>query len=180
MRKALGLLFVTSLLIPVGVLAAAPAGAVAGTTCKGFVATQTSTPGLPILTSKAKINVTTVTTGNITGCVGGGVKSATISGKYKYNGNCTTLFTGKGGKTTPAAPLLTFKWNTGVTSTATAKLTVLTVKAPIKIKIDVKITKGLFAGGTNSITTVLTSPKGSCVTIPGAKGTTTGGKFTIK
>ena len=40
MRKALGLLFATSLLIPVGVIAASPAGSAAkGPTCKTLTAT---------------------------------------------------------------------------------------------------------------------------------------------
>ena len=55
MRKALGLLFAASLVVSVTAIAAGPAGA-ANTvlpTCKSLSGTQTFTPGLPIITSKA-------------------------------------------------------------------------------------------------------------------------------
>src|ERR1700722_6058813 len=128
MRKALGLLFTMSLLIPVGVLAGAPAGAAAakGPTCKTFTATLTTSPPLPIITSSAKVNATVKTTGKLGGCSGGpvaGVTSAVITASYKYNGNCATLLTGKGGKTTPGPSTLT--WSNKKTSSTLTTTTIV-------------------------------------------------------
>ena len=182
MRKAAGLLFATSLLIPVGALSAAPAGAVAGTACKAFKATITNTPGLAKVGVAAKANITVKLVGSLTGCVGGGVTSAAITQTYKYNGNCTTFITGKGGKTTPTVPVASFKWSNGKTSSATSTTKLLTKPGatPAKIKLDTKITKGLFVGAKSSGTVTLTAPAGSCVTIPGSKATLAGGTAVFK
>ena len=183
MRKALGLLFAASLLTSVGAWAAGPAGAVAkGPTCKGFSATETASPGLPIITSPKKVNAAVTVTGKLTGCTGGGVTGASVNQSYKYNGNCLTLFTGKGGKTTPAKPTTTFTWSNHKTSTATTTTTTLTKPGvtPAKVKLVTKISKGLFAGTSSTGTITLTSPKGSCTTIPGTKTTLKGGSATFK
>ena len=59
MRKALGLLFAASLLTSVGVSVASPVGAAAkGPTCKAFSATETTSPGLPIIGNAKKVNAT--------------------------------------------------------------------------------------------------------------------------
>ena len=182
MRKAFGLLFATSLLIPIGMLSMAPAGAVAGTTCSAFKATITNTPGLAKVGVTAKANVTVKLVGALTGCVGGGVTKAAITQTYKYNGNCTTFITGKGGTTTPAVPVATFKWSNGKTSTATSTTKLLTKPGatPAKLTLSTKITAGLFVGAKSTGTVTLAAPTGSCGSIPGSKATLTGGKAVFK
>jgi hypothetical protein len=183
MRRALGLLFAASILTSVGVSVASPVGAAAkGTTCKTFSATETTSPGLPIIGNAKKVNATVKVTGKLGGCSGGGVTSATISQTYKYNGNCTTLVTGKGGKTTPAKPITTFTWSNHKTSTATTTTKTLTKAGvtPAKIKLVTKISKGQFAGTSASGTVTLTSPAGACTKSPGSKATLKGGATTFK
>ena len=183
MRKALGLLFAASLLTSVGVSVASPVGAAAkGPTCKAFSATETTSPGLPIIGNAKKVNATVKITGKLTGCSGGGVTGASILETYKYNGNCTTLVTGKGGKTTPAKPTTTFTWSNHKTSTATTTTTTLTkpTVTPAKIKLVTKITKGQFAGTTSTGTITLTAPAGACTKNPGTKATLKGGATTFK
>ena len=178
MRKGLGLLFAISFLLPVGVLSASPAGAVAGTTCKAFSATQTATPGLPVVTSTKKVNAKVKTAGKLTGCSGGGVTGASTLSTYTYNGNCTTLITGKGGKTTPANPTTTFTWSNKKTSTATTAIKTLTKPGvtPAKIQVITTIISGQFKGAKSTGTLTDTSPAGSCVKIPGSKATLTGSR----
>jgi hypothetical protein len=183
MRKALGLFFAASLVASVGVWIASPVGAAAkGPTCKTFNATETTSPGLPIITSTKKVNATVKITGKLGGCSGGGVTAATILETYKYNGNCATLVSGKGGKTTPAKPTTTFTWSNHKTSTATTTTTTLTKPGatPAKIKLVTKITKGQFAGTTSTGTVTLTAPAGACVKSPGTKATLKGGATTFK
>ena len=178
MRKTAGLLLAVSLLVPVGVMAAAPAGsAVAkGPTCKTFTASVSVSPALPKLTSKTIVTATVKTTGKIGGCTGGpvaGVTSAAVATSYKYKGNCTTLVTGKGGTTIPGASSLT--WSNGKTSTITTT-TVQTSKVgavPIILKLTTKVTKGQYAGTTNVSTVKETAPAGTCQTIGASKATLT-------
>jgi hypothetical protein len=183
MRKALGLFFAASLLASVGVWVASPVGAAAkGPTCKAFSATETTSPGLPIVTSTKKVNATVKVVGKLTGCSGGGVTGASISQTYKYNGNCATLITGKGGKTTPAKPVTTFTWSNHKTSTANTTTTTLTKPGvtPAKLKLVTKITAGQFAGTSATGTVTLTSPAGACTKSPGSKATLKGGSTTFK
>jgi hypothetical protein len=188
MRKAVGLLFACSLLIPFGITAANSAGAAAakGPTCKTFALTEVSNPPLPKLGSSVKVNATVKSTGKLGGCTGGpvaGVTSATVAGSYKYNGNCTTLLTGKGGKTTPAKPTSTLAWSNGKTSTVFTTTTLLTKAgvSPAKLKLVSKITAGQYLGATSSGTVTSVSPKCSCTTIAGKTTTLSGsGSFTFK
>jgi hypothetical protein len=183
MRKGAGLLFAMALLIPVGVMAANPVGAAApkGPTCKTFLANVVTTPGLPKIGLSTKVNATVKTTGKIGGCTTMGVTGATISGSYKYNGNCTTLLSGKGGKVTPGPSSLA--WSNHTTSTTLTTLTLVSKPTanPLVLKLVTKITKGEFVGATSTGTVKATSPKGSCTTAPGAKTTLTGsGTFVFK
>ncbi len=187
MRKAAGLLFATSLLLPVSVLAAAPAGSAAakGPTCKTFTASITVTPGLPKLGTPTKVNAVVKTTGKIGGCTGGpvaGVTGATVAASYKYNGNCTTLVTGKGGVTTPGTSAL--KWSNGKSSTTvtTTKTLSKPLATPTILQLTTKITAGQYKGAINVGKVTQTSPKGACQTTTGSKATLTGigGSFTFK
>jgi hypothetical protein len=180
MRKATGLLFAMSLLVPVGVVAAgAPSGAAAakGPTCKTFTASISVSPALPKLSSTAIVTATVKTTGKIGGCTGGpvaGVTGANVSTSYKYKGNCTTLLSGKGGVTTLGASSLT--WSNGKTSTI-ATTTTTTSKAgatPITLQLVTKVTKGQYVGTTAISTVKETAPPGTCTTTGASKATLTG------
>lgn len=171
MRKALGLLFATSLLIPVGVIAASPAGSAAkGPTCKTLTATGVFKPALPIVGSKTVVTSHVTSTGKIGGCTGvPGVTSATTTDKYTYKGNCNS-FAGltKPGITTPGPA--TIKWNKGPASTVTitTKLLSKVGVSPAIIQLTTKITKGQFAG-TKSVSKVKgTAPAGknACIKVP--------------
>ena len=75
-------------------------------------------PSLPKLGVATKVTATVTTKGKIGGCTGGpvkGVTGAAVATVYKYTGNCTTLVTGKGGKTVNGASTLT--WTNHKTST---------------------------------------------------------------
>jgi hypothetical protein len=181
MRKLAGVLFAASLLTTVGVWSAGPAGAASGTTCKSVSLNETSTPGLPIVTSKAVVTATVKLTGKVTGCSGGGVTSASLTETYKYKGNCAMLAAGKG-TVTPLKPTTTYTWNNHKTSTATSTTTVTKASGftSATLKDVTHITSGLFKGTSATGTLTLTAPKGSCTTIPGAKLTLTGKAFTLK
>ena len=189
MRKALGLLFATSLLIPVGITVASSAGGAAaakGPTCKGLTSTLSGAPRLPKIGDKTIVTSNQKIVGTITGCTGGpvkGVTSATILSTYKYKGNCTTLLTGKGGVSIPAKPLGTFTWSNHKTSKVSLTTTIIGSASanPLKLKIVSKIVSGQYAGAISTGTVTGKSAKGSCVTIPGASLVISGsGSFTFK
>jgi len=178
MRKSLGLLFATSLLVPAGVVVATPAGSAAakGPTCKTFTASVSVNPPLPKLGVKSVVTATVKTTGKIGGCTGGpvaGVTGAAVATTYKYTGNCTTLVTGKGGTTVLGPSSLT--WSNGKTSTISTTTTT-TSKAgvtPIILKLVTKITKGQYVGTTATTTVKETAPAGTCQTTGASKATLT-------
>jgi hypothetical protein len=172
MRKSLGLLFAVSLLVPVGIVAAGPAGsAVKGPTCKTLTATGLFKPALPKIsaaTNPPKVKSTVKSTGKIGGCTGiKGVTGATTSDTYTYTGNCNT-FSGlsKGGVTKPGPASI--KWNKGPASTVTITTKVLSKPGvqPASIQLTTVITKGQFKG-TKSVSKVKgTAAKGACITAP--------------
>jgi len=172
MRKVLGLLFATSLLIPVGVIVASPAGSAAkGPTCKTLTAIGLFNPALPkISTAKNPPKVTShvSSTGKIGGCTGiPGVTSATTTDKYTYKGNCNTFAGLSTGAVTTPGPA-SIKWNKGPASTVTITTKVLTKPGvqPAIIQLTTKITKGQFAG-TQSVSKVKgTAAKGACISAP--------------
>ena len=156
------LLLVMSLLVPVGVAAAEPAGAVLPhATCTKLSGFQTYTPALPKLGVATKVTATASAVANITGCTGG-VASGTSTSKTTYIGNCTTLLTAKVG--TVIKGTATIKWNTGKTSIVTTTLTTLTMPsaAGSSVKLVSKVTLGLFKGSTSTVTLKVTAPAGSC------------------
>ncbi|MGO9876503.1 MAG: hypothetical protein ACLPVY_22230 [Acidimicrobiia bacterium] len=181
MRKAAGLLFAMGLLIPAGVLAAAPAGsAVAGPTCNTFTASVTVTPPLPRLGESLSVIATVRSIGKIGGCKGDGVSYAAFTDSYKYRGNCTTFVTGKGGVTTPGPSSLSWSNGKASVATTTAALVSKVGVTPVILKITSKITKGQFVGTTASGNVKATSPAGTCKTSGLAKATLTGsGSFTF-
>jgi hypothetical protein len=173
MRKALGLLFATSLLIPIGVVAAGPAGSAVkkGPTCKTLTATGLFKPALPkisALPNPPKVTSHVSSKGKIGGCTGvKGVTSATTTDKYTYVGNCNTFSGISAGGVTKPGPA-SIKWNKGPASTVTITTKVLSKPGvqPAIIQLTTKITKGQFAG-TKSVSKVKgTAATGACITAP--------------
>jgi hypothetical protein len=137
MKRILGLTMVMALMIPVGVLAAGPAGAAGGTTCKTLTGTGTVTPGL----GTTKKNQTIVAVSAIGGCTGGGVTGGTGKAtNVTKNANCTGL-AGIGVKSTITQVIT---WNTKATSTLTG--TTVTGPKVAQATIKLTVTKGLFVG----------------------------------
>jgi enamine deaminase RidA (YjgF/YER057c/UK114 family) len=153
-----------SLLIPVAMLSAAPAGSAGATpVCKTIKGTLVYSPALPKLSTATKVNSTVVTAGKIGGCTGGGVTSAITASKSKYLGNCTSLLGAKVGSKTSGTE--TIIWSNGKSSTAATTLTSLNAVSAkgAHIKVSGKITKGQFPGLTFTVTINATAPAGSCV-----------------
>jgi hypothetical protein len=96
MRKFLGALLATSMLLPVGLVGVPPAGAAAsGTTCKSFSGIGVFSATLPKLGSNGKVRAVLTATGPVSGCGGGGVTSGSarfVSTKSAPE-NCGTLAT---------------------------------------------------------------------------------------
>ena len=169
MRRWVGVLVATGLLVAAAVIIEAPAGAVAagGTSCKSGGGAAAFTPALPIFASSAKVKAVLKSSGTVAGC-SGAVKSGKITGvsARSAGSNCTTLSTRT---TTATKVVLTVTWNTGATSTIAAQLkeipnvavTTQTVSGPVKA--------GLFKGSKLSGKFTYTLPKGACVKTPLAK-----------
>ena len=160
MKKILGLMTAMALLVPVGIVAAGPGGAAAaGTTCKGASGKITLKPGL---TAKAAVQTISINL-PITGCTGGGVKSASFKGSLVTKAISTTSILKS------AAPLkLTsvITWDTKTTSNLVANSSTKIVGKIINSTVTGKISKGTFAG--------LTFTSKQTVTL----GPLTGGKIT--
>ena len=167
LKKLYGLGLAVALMAPVGVLTANPAGAAGGTSCKTQTGTATIKPGLG--TTKKDQTITAVT--NISGCVGGGVKSGKGTAIVKVKkGDCAGL--AKTGQ--HMAINETIKWNTGKTSTVVGTST--TGPKVGQATISAKVTKGLFVGKKLSTVVSFTPAKGggSCTNASPLK------KLTIK
>jgi hypothetical protein len=165
MRKAVGLLFAASLLVPVGLVGTSTAGGAAAKapTCKTLKGSQTYKPALPIISSKAVVTSTVTVKSTIGGCSGGpvaGVKGATSLTTSKYKGNCTTLITHKGATKGTAV----LKWSNGKTSNITTSL-VTTSKpgaSPVLATLTSKFVKGQYVGTTSVVHIKATPPAGAC------------------
>jgi hypothetical protein len=144
MRKTLGLLCATALMLPVGVVTASPAGATGGTTCTTNHGTATFNPPLPPLNSTKTVNTTVTSSGTLTGCKGGGVTRATYHASYKVaNDNCkkTLTYTTK----TTTSPISTL-WQPG-NKKSTGTITLHAIKgSPTKANVTGVTTSGLFKG----------------------------------
>jgi hypothetical protein len=184
MRKALGLFCAAALMLPLGVVTANPAtGAAKTPTCGVAKGTATFKPPLPKETNKT-VKAKLGAKGSISKCVGGGVKSGSITFTQTSKpeaGNCQTLAEVKPGDK-PTVGKLVIKWNNGKTSTA-GKFTIKQTKSVVDAGTTGKITAGLFKGKTIKGTTTYKLPTGACSTKNLAKLTYTnkkGTKFVIK
>ena len=170
MRKVAGVVFAVAMLLPIG-LAASPAGAAGGTTCKPPSGKLTFSPGVGTTLKVQTIAINLP----ITGCSGGGVTGGTFKGTLKTNPvNLANLQ-----KTASSLKLTTtITWNTKATSTFTAS-TVTKIGKTIVSTVSGKITKGLFVGLTfKSVQTVTFGPVvGGVIKTLNIKGS---GPITIK
>ena len=185
MRKAAGIVAAVSLLIPVGIWVASPAGAVNTTVpkCKSFTGTQTYTPGLPPTSSSKTVKPTTKTNGSFTGCTGGGITKGTVTGTTKATvaTNCQKLFKDAAAKKPGTPTKFTVKWSNGQTSSGTTVVTVTGVSGnSLKATVVGKTTAGLGKGHTTTIQVLATPNKGWCSTAPLSKVTFKSTKITYK
>ncbi len=182
MRKGLGLVSAISLLVSMGVWAAAPGGAATTLpTCKAFSGTQTYTPALPKATDTKKVVSVIATVIKITGCSGGGITSGSSTSKTKSKPeNCATLIASAGKPSTSAGVI---KWSNGKTSTTTNTLTQTSKPGvtPLVLKLVTKYTGGVGAGHSSSAIIHATLNKGACITAGLSKATFASfGKITSK
>ena len=137
MKTLTRLTLAVALLVPVGAVAAGPAAAAGGTSCKTQIGAGTVTPGAGTTNKAQTLSVTTA----IGGCVGGGVTKGTGKSVVKLKPvNCSVL-----AKTGIKSPLTeTITWNTTKTSTlvGTATLGPKVGQATLALK----VTKGVFVG----------------------------------
>ena len=164
MKSFVRLTIALAMLVPLGALGAAPAGAAGGTNCKPPSGKITVTPGI---TKVKKVQTITINL-PVAGCVGGGVKSGVFKGSLKTD---PIDLAGFAKNTKPLKLTSTITWNTKKTSTFTATTTTKIVGG--------KITKGLFIGlSVTSAQTVTLGPLvGGAVKNLTIKGTT---NFVIK
>ena len=167
MRKSLVLFAAAAMMLPIGIITAAPAGAATVTQCSAAAGTGTFTPaiakGITAATQGPKRSSKLSSTGTVSGCVGGGVKS----GKTKFvqtskptPGNCYTLLHPKA-SSPGTLGTLTITWNTNAVSTAKGfkiKQTTATEATTTG-----KITSGKFVGKTIKGTVSFKPKQGDCV-----------------
>ena len=177
MRKCSGFLLAASILLPATFIAAAPAGAAAGLTCKAISGKVTWTPPVPAAPTMKVSNTTLAAT--FAGCSGtpgvtkGTVKVPTIVGKTKQN--CTTLFAKPTKITVPKGGTIT--WNKGAKSTL-GVLTLTPTKLAAQYKAVVRVSAGQFVDKSVTMTSVL-KPNG-CPLSSAALSLPKGTKVTIK
>jgi hypothetical protein len=155
LKKLFGFTMAIALLAPLGVLAAGPAGAATGTTCKPATGNVTVAPGLSTVAKAQTITFNLP----VTGCVGGGVTGGTVKGvdKVAKPGTCATL-----GAPGPAQKIAgTITWNTKKTSTFSAS----TTTKGLTFTITGTVTAGLFKGTKVSESGAYSLPKGKVCTV---------------
>jgi hypothetical protein len=170
LKRVVGVASALALMAPIGLIAAAPAGAAAIVTCQKPSGSVTFVPGL----GKTPKIQTTKFTLPVKGCTGkGGVKSGTSVGSAKgtKKQNCTTFATA--GKTVTN---VTITWNTGKKSVAKLTTTVGGSGGTLTATVNGKVTSGLFVGKTVKTKVKITLQKGAICTDahPLKKATLTG------
>ena len=162
MRKFAGLFVAAALILPAGIIAAAPAGAVAGASCKTLSGTATLKPGLSNTAAKNK-PVITIKNAKLGGCTGGvtsGLLSATL--KFGTANNCIGLAQGKSSNISGTAKVV---WNNK--STSAVSLKAIGVKGkPTQLTIPGTVTAGKFKGSKTSGTVEFKIPSGQCSSKP--------------
>ena len=182
MRKVPGILLAAAMLLPVGAIAAAPAGsATTGLTCTKLTGTVTWSPAVP-LGSKPKAASTVTLKASLAGCTGTtGIASGVIALPTIPKAapqNCTSLVSTPP-KLTRAGGSIT--WNNKAKSTL-GTLT-LTPAGALTYKATAKVTKGQFLNKTFTVTGSFAPVKPGCSTAPMTKATVVikkGTKATVK
>jgi hypothetical protein len=162
MRKTFGVFCAVAMMLPIGIIAAAPAGAVTVTQCGVAKGTAYFKPPLPKLGSSTKVKSKLTSTGTVSLCKGGGVTKGTTKFSQtsaSTGANCTTLVQPKA-TDKPTVGVLTTTWNTGKVSTA--KSTAIKQTDATHATITGKITSGLFLGKTVKGTVEFTPESGGC------------------
>jgi hypothetical protein len=183
MRKVAGIGLAVALMLPVGIVAASPAGAAGKTVCKAAKGSAVFKPPLPDLTKTKKVKNTLTATGKVTKC-SGAVKSGKIkfvSPKSKTGANCTTLAT-PDPKSKGTVGKFTITWNNNKKSVVGKFAIKQLAKNPTQATTKGKITKGLFKGKKVIAKVSYTLPNGACTAGHPLKKVTYKniGKFVIK
>jgi hypothetical protein len=169
MRKFAGVCLAAAMLLPVGLIAAAPAGAAAPkVSCTKASGTATFSPPLPKVKNKTTVKPTITVIGTLSGCTGGGVKTAQIKAvlKQAIAGNCDSLLAGA---TANISGTETITWNTKATSTVKPlKLTGVSKKAT-QTTATGPVSAGLFAKAKQTGTLGFTPLNGGCTSAGLAK-----------
>jgi hypothetical protein len=172
MRKVAGILIVSAMLLPVGAIAAAPAGsATTGLTCTKVTGTATWSPGVP-LASKPKAASTVTLKAALAGCTGtAGITSGVISLPTIPKAapqNCLSLL-----KTPPKLTRTggVITWNNKLKTKSTLGTLTLTPSGPLSYKATAKVTKGQFITKTLVVIGTFTPVKPGCSTAPMTKAT---------
>ncbi|MCU1452500.1 MAG: hypothetical protein JWN46_646 [Acidimicrobiales bacterium] len=136
MRRPISLLFASVLILPMVALtsSASEAAADAGTSCARSAGAATFSPGLWKLQPPAQAELhelaqTINATGTITGCVGGGVTSGTLTAAFKVDdpANCNTLLS-VDAALPPTTGTIAVSWDHGRSSTVAVTLKSVTGK----------------------------------------------------
>jgi len=162
MRKTFGLLCAVAMMLPIGIIAAAPAGAATVTQCGKAAGTATFKPPLPKLSSNTKVKSKLTSTGTVSGCVGGGVTKGTT--KFTQTSastpaNCQTLVSPTA-SSAPTKGTLTITWAPGKVSTAAGFAIKQTDATHATTK--GKITSGQFKGKSINGMVEFTPESGGC------------------
>ena len=183
MRKFAGLFVAAALILPAGIIAAAPSGAAAAKpTCTKLTGVATFKPALPKAGSTKKVKpVITITGAKLSGCTGGGVTGGTVKSTLKFGNasNCSDLL---GGKPTNTKGTVGVTWSNKKTSAANVSLVGVSGNATQQT-VSGPITTGLFKGSKISATTQFTPEPGGCTSKDLSKVTFTlkkGAKLTVK
>jgi len=190
MRKGIVLLSGLSLLVPLGIWAAAPASGVTPTklpTCKSLQGTQTYNPGLPKLGVTTTVKPLTTTKLTITGCTGGGIASGASNSAVKATKgtNCNMLVANANKPGAPTTGVI--KWLNAAKATVATSTTknILTVTSkpgatPIKAKLVSTYTQGLGKGHVTTTLLTATPNAGFCTKTAFTKSTFKSTKITTK
>jgi hypothetical protein len=183
MRKVAGVLLVSALMLPVGLVATNAGAAAATPTCKALAGTATFSPAIPKIGSATKVKPTiSIKAAKLSGCTGSGVTGGTVNSTLKFGlaANCSSLLKGDATKTAGTVSII---WNTKATSTV-AKATLVGVTGhPTQSTVSGAITAGLFKGKKVSVVTNYVLPKGGCTAAALSKVTFTilkGKTLTVK
>jgi hypothetical protein len=145
-----------SLLTPLGLLAATPAGAASGTVCAKQSGAATIQPGI----TQRATNVTISIRETVSGCKGGGVTNGTETVSIASKAATCNGLARNGIKTGPSAGKIT--WNNKKTST----ISLTTLSNGLNVTVTGTVKAGLFAGQKISTAIQYSPSQTNCNTTP--------------